>query len=131
MFAGRGLDGESAEARDALVTAALALQKEAIEWVCAMMRSVMDAAGTVHLIPVDSRTRKMSMLSFVGHGTTSPTSAGTLDAVRSRHHTKAQMDLVCVWSRVWFGLVAIICTSPVFLPQLRAQVVREPFKPYD
>ena len=103
VYAGRGLTTDSAEERDALVTAALALQKEAIEWVAAMMRSVMDAAGTVHLIPVDPRTRKMSLLSLQHHGggsspsvrsLLSPTTAGTMSAVRSKQMTKLQLDAV-------------------------------------
>jgi hypothetical protein len=55
---------EGGDSQDAMFSAALDLQSEGVEWVCTMMRSVMDAAATVHLIPVDSRTRKLSMVSW-------------------------------------------------------------------
>ena len=101
VFAARGLETGSTETRDALVTAAVVLQREAIEWTAAMMRSVMDAAGTVHLIPVDSRTRKMSLLSLgKGGGSSSsmrtlftPVDSSSLD-VRAKQMTKQQLDAV-------------------------------------
>ena len=101
VFGSHGATAESAEERDAQVTAAVALQKEAIEWVSAMMRSVMDAAGTVHLIPVDPRTRKVSQLahqrqgSSSGGGGMSPSFRGPgSPTVQAKQATKQQLDAV-------------------------------------
>jgi hypothetical protein len=100
------------EANEALfVTAALALQRDAIDMLENVLRSVMDAAATVHLIAMDAKTRKLSEVNWQWDSgstrdlTSPPLSRGhsRQSSVMMRHLTKKQMDEVCGWTPFVFS----------------------------
>lgn len=83
------------------VAAALALQRDAIEMLGSMLRSVMDAAATVHLITMDAKTRKLSEVNWQWDGGASrgldsppPAILARNSSVRVRQLTKRQLDEV-------------------------------------
>ena len=96
--------GPTTEAHEAMyVTAALALQRDAIDMLGTILRSVMDAAATVHLIEMDSKTRKLSMVNWnleeaqLLDSPKSPTGTpkhSRQSSVMLRHRTKKQLDEV-------------------------------------
>ena len=94
---------DTSEAHEELyVSAALALQRDAIDVLCNIIRSVMDAAATVHLISMDSKARKLSEVNWQWEGAASkslesPSSAPQLSresSVITRHLSKKQLDEV-------------------------------------
>lgn len=99
------IDGDNlSEAHEAMyVTAALALQRDAIDMLGSMLRSVMDAAATVHLISMDAKTRRLSEANWQWDVGSSPTDRSLESppppighhrsgSVRLRHLNKRQMD---------------------------------------
>lgn len=86
------------------VTAALQMQRDSIDMLESILRSVMDAAATVHLIANDAKIRKLSEVNWqwdVGSSrnlNSPPISRGhsRQSSVVMRHLTKKQLDEVCV-----------------------------------
>ncbi len=86
------VEGDAADA----YASAVALQLEAVEWMCAMTRSVMDAAATVQLMSSDTRSRKMSQVATPVAASAAAPAIGRRSSVSAHAGEARVFEEVCV-----------------------------------